>query len=82
MSKDESDILFIVLCFAVYLFFGSQGFSILIVLLLGIGGILVPALTAGAFMTGALKGGYFHFTPAFGVFLLILSYLIYKWFKR
>ncbi|MBQ8418118.1 MAG: hypothetical protein IJX10_05760 [Phascolarctobacterium sp.] len=82
MSKDESDILFIVLCFVVYLWFGSTGLSILVVLCLGVGGLLLPTLTAGALMTGALKGGYFHFTPAFGVFLLILSYLIYKWFKK
>ena len=82
MSKDESDILFIVLLFAVYLFFGGTGLSMVIMALIGVGMFLIPALLSGALLTGALKGGYFHFTPAFGVFLILLAYIFYKWLKK
>jgi hypothetical protein len=82
MSREEGDILFIVFCFSVYLFFGGTGLSVVIMALIGIVMFLLPSLLAGAFLTGALKGGYFHFTPAFGVFLLLLAYIIYKWLKK
>ena len=82
MSREAGDILFIVFCFGVYLCFGGTGLTVVLMTLLAVGVFLVPALLSGALLTGALKGGYFHFTPAFGVFLIFLAYIFYKWLKK